>query len=147
MTLDVNKINFAGNVGNVSGVNRPKKVQHNTNLLNQDAPNDKVNFTGKKELSDTEKKELILKARTKASGYAFFGGVFSTAYYGLRSDEKVAKKYDLDPVADKKLIKQIKREQLLWTLPACVPGIGVVPGAAAYLYNKNCDAEKINLYK
>lgn len=147
MTLEVNKINLAGNVSNVSGVNTTKKVPHNTNLLNQDAPVDTVNFTGKKEMSDTEKKELILKARTKASGYAFFGSLFSTAYYGLRSDDTVAKKYNLDPVEDKKLIKNIKKQQVLWTLPACVPGLGLLPGAVAYIYNKNCDADDIELTK
>ena len=45
-----------------------------------------------KKLSDPEKKELILKARTKAAGWAFFGEAFSTLYYGLRSNNTVAKK-------------------------------------------------------
>jgi len=146
MSLSVNKVAFAGvsNAGEVSNINSPKKTVQNTNLLSQEAPVDTVNFKGK-ELSDEEKKELILKARTKASGYSFFFGPFSVLYYGLRSDDTVAKKYDLDPKDDKKLIKKIKNEQLLWTLPACIPGISFVAGGAAYLYNKNCDTDKIDL--
>lgn len=145
MSLGVNKIAFAGNVSNVSNVNSAKKTDNssNTNLLQQNC-SDSVSFKGR-EMSDEEKKELVLKARTKAAGYSFWFGPFSVLYYGLRSDDTVAKKYDLDPKEDKKLIKKIKNEQLLWTLPACIPGLGMIPGGAAYLYNKNCDADKIDL--
>ena len=109
----------------------------NTNLLAQDAPKDSVSFSGKSEsMSDDDKKELILKARTKAAGYAFWGGPFSTLYYGLRSDEKIARKYNLDPIEDKKLVKKIKKEQFLWTLPSLIPGVQLLAGAGAYLYNK-----------
>ncbi len=148
MSLSVNKIAFAetSNTGNISNVNSPKKTAFSTtNLLSQEPQKDTVNFTGGKELTDEEKKELILKARTKAAGYSFWFGPLSVLYYGLRSDNTVAKKYDLDPKEDKKLIKKIKNEQLLWTLPACIPGISLVTGAAAYLYNKNCDTDNIDL--
>lgn len=147
MSLSVNKVAFAGtsNAGNVSNVNTPKKTAFNTNLLEQEPQKDSVNFTGGKDLTDEEKKELILKARTKAAGYSFWFGPLSVLYYGLRSDNTVAKKYDLDPKEDKKLIKKIKNEQLLWTLPACIPGVSLVTGGAAYLYNKNCDADNIDL--
>lgn len=147
MSLSVNKVAFAGtqNVGNVSNVNSAKKAELKTNLLAQEGEKDSVSFKGGKELSETEQKELILKARTKAAGYSFWFGPFSVLYYGLRSDDTVAKKYDLDPKEDKKLIKKIKNEQLLWTLPACIPGVSLVAGGAAYIYNKNCDADKINL--
>ncbi len=104
---------------------------------------DTVSFSGNSELTDSEKKELIAKARCKASGWSIFGGIFSTAYYGLRSDEKIAKKYNLDAEKDKKLIKEIKSQQTLWTLPgALLPGGG---GVAAWLYNNAVNPEKIDL--
>lgn len=124
----------------------------NNNLLSQNAPQDSVSFKGKSaEMSDVEKQELILKARTKAAGYAFWGGAISALYYGLRSDEKVAQKYNLNPVEDKDLVKKIKKEQLMWTLPAAVTDVLILGGAmlgaipllvagGAYLYNK-CIAE------
>ncbi len=147
MELNVNKVALAGtsNVGNVSNVNTPKETAFDTNLLEREPLQDTVNLSGRKDLTDEEKKELVLKARTRASGYSFFFGPFSVLYYGLKSDNAVAEKYDLDPKEDKKLIKKIKKEQLLWTLPACIPGLHLVAGGAAYLYNKNCDADDINL--
>lgn len=136
-------------VANVSAVQASNSLDkcQNTNLLKQNANLDSVSFKGKENLSDEEKKKLILKARTKAAGYAFWGGLLSSLYYGLRSDEKIARKYDLDPVEDKKLIRQIKKEQTLWTLPATIsnllvfggPLVGLgsyVIGGGAYLYNK-----------
>ena len=96
------KVGVANNISNIGAVN--------TNLISQKAPQDSVNFKGRSaEMSDAEKQELILKARTKAAGYAFWGGAISSLYYGLRSDEKVAKKYNLDPVEDKDLVKKLKK--------------------------------------
>ena len=122
----------------------------NTNLLSQNAPQDSVNFKGRSaEMSDLEKQELILKARTKAAGWAFWGGPISTLYYGLRPDATIAQKYNLDPVKDKDLVKRIKKEQCCWTLPATAAVIAsLISGGAAlsissflfravtYLYNK-----------
>ncbi len=146
MSLSVNKIAFAETTatGNVSSVNSAKKTARNPNLLNNEPIKATVNFTGEK-MTDEEKKELILKARTKASGYSFWFGPLSLLYYGLRSNNTIAKKYDLDPQENKKLIQKIKNEQLLWTLPACIPGIHLLSGGVAYLYNKNCDPDAINL--
>ena len=128
----------AANVSKIGLVNQCDLTKcKNTNFIAQDAPKDSVSFSGKSEsMSDEDKKELILKARTKAAGYAFWGGFLSTLYYGLRSDEKVARKYNLDPVEDKKLVKKIKKEQFLWTIPAAVPGLHWIVGAGEYLYNK-----------
>lgn len=113
-----------------------------------------INFQGRSaDMTEREKQELILKARTKAAGYAFFGGAISTLYYALRSDEKVARKFDLDVYEDKDLVKQIKKEQVKWTLPAALTDIidlgatfgllnkksrfiSFAVGAGAYLYNK-----------
>ena len=145
MSLGVNKVSFSG-VSNVNNTTQTEGVKNigNGYHANQGLQADTVDFQSRK-LSDTEKKELILKARTKAAGWAFFGGSLSTLYYALRSDNTVAKKFNLDPDNDKALIKHIKREQMLWTLPSIIPGLGFIGGLAAYIYNKNCDANDIDL--
>ena len=119
-----------------------------TNLLMKDAPADSAEFlhkADKQELSKADKQEIIRSARTTASGWGIFGGIFSTLYFGLRSDNTVANKYDLDTQKDKDLIKQIKREQTMWTLASMIPGIGCLGGIVAYIYNKNADASKIEV--
>ena len=132
MSLSVNGIG-AANVANIGSVNKTAAVQ-NTKLLQQDAPCDTVSFKGK-ELSELEKKKLVLDARTSASGWACLGGFISTLYYGLRSDDKVAEKYNLDVEKDKDLIKTIKKQQFLWTLPAAIPGAGNLLVIAPWIYN------------
>ena len=72
-------------------------------------------------------------------------GWTSLLYYSLRSNDTIAKKYDLDKEQDKSLIKEIKTQQLLWTLPGIIPELGAITGGIAWLYNKNMDAEKIDL--
>ena len=99
----------------------------------------------KKDLTTEKKQEIIQKARQKAAGYSVFGSFWSTLYYGLRSDEKVAKKYNLDPEKDKKLVKQIKREQVYSTLPALIPGWQLVGGTISYIYNRNLDPSDIKV--
>ena len=145
MSLGVSKVSFSG-VSNVNNTTQTDGVKNigNSYHANQGLQADTVDFQSGK-LSDTEKKELILKARTKAAGWSIFGGIFSTLYYGLRSDNTVAKKFNLDPDNDKALIKNIKREQVLWTVPSIIPGLGFIGGLAAYIYNKNCDADDIDL--
>lgn len=123
---------------------------------------DTVSFSGRsEEMSDEEKKELVANARTKAAGYAAFGGIFSSLYYGLRSDKKVAKKFNLDPVEDKDLVKKIKNEQLKWTIPAAVidialfvkgKGTKLIPSligsliaAIPYFYSKTESGKKVEL--
>ena len=99
----------------------------------------------KKALTTEAKQEILQKARQKAAGYSVFGSLWSTLYYGLRSDAKVAKKYDLDVEKDKKLIKQIKREQVYSTLPAVIPGWQILGGTISYLYNRNLDPSDIKV--
>ncbi len=101
--------------------------------------------TDKKTLTTEDKQELLQKARQKAAGYSVFGSLWSTLYYGLRSDEKVARKYNLDVNEDKKLIKQIKREQVYSTLPALIPGWQLVGGTISYIYNRNVDPSDIKV--
>ena len=101
---------------------------------------------GKRELTKADKQEIIQKARAKAAGRSIFGEGFSTLYYALRSDKTIAKKFDLDLKEDKKLIKQIKRDQTLATLPAVVPGLGSAGALVAYIYCKNQDPEDIKVH-
>ena len=101
---------------------------------------------GKRALTKADKQEIIQKARAKAAGWSIFGEGFSTLYYALRSDKTIAKKFDLDLKEDKKLIKQIKRDQTLATLPAVVPGLGSAGALVAYIYCKNQDPEDIKVH-
>lgn len=142
MSLSVNSVNSMQlhSLGTTENVGQ---IPANTNLLKGDAPTDAVNFKGK-ERTEAESKEIVRKARTTAAGWSIFGGIFSTLYYGLRSDGTVAEKYDLDPKADKKLIKQIKKDQTLCTLPSAI-FYTIIPGLVTYLYCNNMDANKIDL--
>lgn len=102
---------------------------------------DEVSFSTKKELSKPQKQEILRSARQKAAGYSCFGGLFSTLYYALRSNEKIARKYNLDPIADRAFIKQIKEDQTMWTLPATL-GSGIL-GIVAYAIACNKDASTL----
>ena len=140
--MNVSPVSMA-NVRSVARLNEceePKEIQ--TNLLKQDAPCDSVNFKGRSEgMSDSEKKELISAARTKAAGWSVFGGAFSTLYYALRSEKTVAEKFNLDPVEDKDLVKRIKKEQVKYALPGIMEW-----GLVAWIYSKFvADAEDIKL--
>lgn len=150
MSLGVNQISFAG----TENPTRPSQVKtaggaQNTQLLKQCGPKDEVCFKGEEKaytpLTDADKKEIIRSARTKAAGWAIFGGPFSTLYYGLRSNKTIAEKYDLDLEKEKGLIKEIKTQQMLWTIPACLPGVGILPGIISWLYNKNMNSDNIDL--
>lgn len=92
-----------------------------------------------------EKQEIVRSSLETATGWSIFFGIFSTLYFGLRSDKTVAEKYNLDEKADAKLIKQIKSNQTLWTLASMIPFIGVATGIGAWLYMKNKDASEINV--
>lgn len=143
----MNNVSFNPGVKSVGFTAKADKVE-NTNYLKQDAAEDSFEFEHKNNgaaLSKEDKQEILQKARSKAAGYSVFGGIFSTLYYGLRSDKKVAKKYDLDVEKDKKFIKQIKKEQTLWTLPASIPGMGILPGIVSYVYNKNLDPSDLEV--
>lgn len=139
----VNALSFGNNVQMGTIQDKTVKDIPEVNLTYE---NDKVTLSTKEAKADLQKaKEIIKEAKTDASGWAIFGGLISTLYFGLRSDETVAKKYGLDAQKDKKLISTIKEKQMLWTLPSLIPGFGIVPGVVAWLYNKNSDASKIQL--
>ena len=156
MSLGVNRISFAG-----TEPPRPSQVTtaggaSRTQLLKQNGLKDTVTFRGENDdeqgskLTDDERKELIRTARSKSSGCACLWSLLglgwtSVLYYGLRSDNKVARKYGLDPQEDKKLVKTIKTQQMLWSLPAALPFVGILPGLVAWLYNKNMDSSGIDV--
>jgi len=113
-----------------------------------------INFTAKKDtvvLSEKtqgtktveEKQKILKKAQRKAAGYAFWGGLFSTAYYALRSDAKIARKYDLDPQKDKQFISQIKDKQTLYTIPSAL--LTSLGGAIAYFYAIGKNPKNLNV--
>lgn len=142
MSMSIRPI-AATNVSNVS------KISANNVAFkaNEEKPAEKADTVeiSKKELTTEDKQNILKKARQKAAGYAFFGSFWSSLYYGLRSDEKVAKKYNLDVEKDKSLVKQIKREQFYATLPSVIPGMQFVGGAVAYIYCRNTDPADIKV--
>ena len=144
MSLGVNGVNSlssAYSVNQVGEVKASKPVTFQANRSDE-LEYDTFEHFDKGELSTREKQKLIKKARANATGWAIFGSVFSTAYYGLRSDKTIAKKYDLDLQKDKDLIKQIKKEQTLWTLTGLLPGAGPL---VAYIVVNCLNSDKIEV--
>ena len=141
----VNYVNFRGKA------EKAETLADNQEILAMKAEMPEDSFEvqhkeGKRELTKADKQAIIQKARAKAAGWSIFGEGFSTLYYALRSDKTIAKKFDLDLKEDKKLIKQIKRDQTLATLPAVVPGLGSAGALVAYIYCKNQDPEDIKVH-
>ncbi len=129
MSLSVNGVNSLGYVyaanptDTVNGVNASKPINFQAKAKDNQEQ-DTFDYSQNRELSVKEKQKIIKKARANATGWAILGSVFSTAYYGLRSDRTIAEKYNLDLQKDNDLIKQIKKEQTLWSLTGILPGGG-----------------------
>ena len=141
----VNYVNFRGKAEKAEALADNQEIL----AMKAEMPEDSFEVQhkeGKRELTKADKQEIIQKARAKAAGWSIFGEGFSTLYYALRSDKTIAKKFDLDLNEDKKLIKQIKRDQTLATLPAVVPGLGSAGALVAYIYCKNQDPEDIKVH-
>ena len=141
----VNYVNFRGKTEKAEALADNQEIL----AMKAEMPEDSFEVQhkeGKRELTKADKQEIIQKARAKAAGWSIFGEGFSTLYYALRSDKTIAKKFDLDLNEDKKLIKQIKRDQTLATLPAVVPGLGSAGALVAYIYCKNQDPEDIKVH-
>lgn len=138
MSLSVNSITntpaviSAGQKSNVKSVSFKANSQDEFDIVD----------ISDKELSVEEKQKLIKRARTKAAGWAIFGSLGSTIYYATRSDKKVARKFNLDVEKDKDLIKRIKKEQTMWTLPGLIPGAGPIIG---YLISANLNSSNIEI--
>ena len=141
----VNYVNFRGKAEKAEALADNQEIL----AMKSEMPEDSFEVQhkeGKRELTKADKQAIIQKARAKAAGWSIFGEGFSTLYYALRSDKTIAKKFDLDLNEDKKLIKQIKRDQTLATLPAVVPGLGSAGALVAYIYCKNQDPEDIKVH-
>ena len=141
----VNYVNFRGKAEKTEALADNQEIL----AIKAEMPEDSFEIQhkeGKRELTKADKQAIIQKARAKAAGWSIFGEGFSTLYYALRSDKTIAKKFDLDLKEDKKLIKQIKRDQTLATLPAVVPGLGSAGALVAYIYCKNQDPEDIKVH-
>ena len=141
----VNYVNFRGKAEKTEALADNQEIL----AMKAEMPEDSFEIQhkeGKRELAKADKQAIIQKARAKAAGWSIFGEGFSTLYYALRSDKTIAKKFDLDLKEDKKLIKQIKRDQTLATLPAVVPGLGSAGALVAYIYCKNQDPEDIKVH-
>ena len=141
----VNYVNFRGKAEKAEALADNQEIL----AMKAEMPEDSFEIQhkeGKRELTKADKQEIIQKARAKAAGWSILGEGFSTLYYALRSDKTIAKKFDLDLKEDKKLIKQIKRDQTLATLPAVVPGLGSAGALVAYIYCKNQDPEDIKVH-
>ena len=146
--FSMNNVSFNPNLTAVNfkaDVEKTNNVK-NTELLKEEAPQDSFEFEHKTKgtpLSKEDKQEILKKAKTTAAGWSVFGEGFSTLYYGLRSNKTIAKKYNLDEKQDKAFIKQIKREQVISTLPGVIfPSGG---GVINWLYNKVRDESKLDV--
>ena len=141
----VNYVNFRGKAEKTEALADNQEIL----AMKAEMPEDSFEIQhkeGKRELTKADKQAIIQKARAKAAGWSIFGEGFSTLYYALRSDKTIAKKFDLDLKEDKKLIKQIKRDQTLATLPAVVPSLGSAGALVAYIYCKKQDPEDIKVH-
>ncbi len=95
--------------------------------------NPKTDMFVPSERSEAEKQAIVKKARNRATFWSSGLPIgISTAYYALRSDEKIAKKYGLDVNADKDLIDKIRKTQVKWTIPSIV-GLGCLGWVASVL--------------
>ena len=92
------------------------------------------------ERTTEEKQAIIKKARVKSSGWSMLFGGLTTIACALRSDKKIAKKFDLDPEADKELIQNIRKNQV----KASIPGLLGV-GGIGFLCNLCKKPEKIEV--
>lgn len=136
----VNAINTPAQISNVS---QSRSVNFNGNKMISGCFDDKV-ILNKNESKYTkeEKQEILRSSLQTATGWSILFGVFSTLYFGLRSDKTVAEKYNLDEKADAKLIKQIKSNQTIWTIPSA---IFPVAGLGTWLYMKNKDSSEMKV--
>ncbi len=94
----------------------------------------------KSELTTEDKQQKMKSARKSGSGWSILFGPFASAYFALRSNDTVAKKFNLDPVKDKDLVQQIKKAQTMWSLPG-IFGLGI----PAFLVSNVLPSKDINV--
>jgi len=146
--LSVSNVSGLGRTNNINFRAKAEKAEEvsDINELEREPLKDSLEVqheNGNYELTKEDKQAILKKARAKAAGWSSVGEGFSTLYYAFRSNKTIAKKFNLDVEKDKKLIKDIKRDQTLATLPGLfVPLIG---GIAAYIYCKTQDPSDIDV--
>lgn len=103
----------------------------------KDYENDTLEFSkSSKELTKKDKQQILKKARVDSSLVAMIGGGPAIAYYSLRKDETIAKKYNLDIEKDKEFINVIRGQQVMYSLPSITPAwSGNFFSFATFLYN------------
>lgn len=112
--------NFCGDIEN-----NPKSQVNNINL-DKTPDADLVELKkNDKRMSELEKKQIIYKAQTNAAGWSILGMGLSSLYFGLRSDNTIAEKYNLEPKKDVVLINEIRKQQVIATVPS-IAGLGVL---------------------
>ncbi len=148
-TVMINNVQSFQGVAKTNSVNKAQEIP---NFKPEEIPCDKFerNDCSYDVLSKEQKQKTVAKAKITASGWSALAGATASAYYALRSDETVAKKYNLDVKKDKDLIRTIKFEQVKSTIPAAIGcsfyGLGqLLFGGIAYIYNKNADPGKIDV--
>lgn len=124
MSMNIGGVNSAA-FSRVQRIGTQKRVSAETKIKETGLQEDVFESSNKTKRTKEEKQKILKSARQKGAGWSILGGIITTAYYGLRSDKTVAKKFDLDAEKDKDLIKQVKREQTIWSLTGAV-GLGVV---------------------
>lgn len=130
------------NYNNVSRTNSVSSTKNNERIsmrgTEQDIKAQEVQdkfVTSTKSLDAKQQEKIIYKARTNAAGWSILGGIMSTLYYYLRSDETIAEKYDLNEQSDKKFIDDIRTKQTIATIPGAV-GAGILGWIAFKFFAK-----------
>lgn len=135
MPLSVNPVNYTNKVLSIKNIGKSANVSFKSEM-----PDDSFESYSDDRLTVKDKQKILKKACVKATGWSIFGGLFSTAYYALRSDEKIARKFGLDVNKDKFFIFQIKHEQTMSTLIGALPLFG---GIIGYIIAKNRNVDNI----
>lgn len=90
-----------------------------------------------------EKQAMLKDARTTAAGWSIVFPYLSTLYYGLRPDGIIIDKYGLNGEDDKNLVSEIKKQQVIQTLPSVL--LPVMGGIAAWSYNSVKDPNAVSV--
>lgn len=142
--VNVQNLPYAVERSEAPVVKEPGLYGFDAKLKPETPETDTVTFKQTKdtELSKEDKQAIMKKARKTAAGWSILGNLISTAYFGLRSDATIAKKYNLDVEKDKDFIKEIKSQQVVQTIPSLLFNVG---GIAAWIYNAAKNPDKLDV--
>lgn len=129
--VQCNKVSFRGDI------DKTKELEATDIDLERNPDSDELKMEKKEpRLSKAQKEKIIYKAQCNSAGWAILGHVISSLYYGLRSDNTIAEKYNLDTEKDQKFISEIRRKQVIATIPSIFGINGLNLGIPAWLYFK-----------